>query len=157
MAKVEEAIQRKLQEDPNFEVNTLADKCLADKFMHNDQLSERLEFIKYIGINSSVRINKEQLSFIWEELVVKSPMQNDHEMFYMWLRDVCDIHATYNCIIELDELIEFFREKMSTRSKVFQSLTIEGFNCIQSFFILLNESSKKLQRLNTSATQTNQA
>lgn len=57
MTKVDDYIRKKLESDPNFEVNTLNDKCMADKFIHSDHVSDRLEFIKYIGCNSAVRIN----------------------------------------------------------------------------------------------------
>jgi hypothetical protein len=70
--RVNDVINNKLSEDPNFEVNTLSEKCLAEKFVHNDQLSERLEFIKYIGSCSSVKITKDHLALIWDYLVVRS-------------------------------------------------------------------------------------
>lgn len=41
-----------------MEVNILSDKILFDKFIHSDQLSERLDFIKYIGSSSNVIITQ---------------------------------------------------------------------------------------------------
>jgi len=36
MGKAREFIQKKLDENPAFEINSLSDKCLYDKFIHSD-------------------------------------------------------------------------------------------------------------------------
>ena len=49
----------------------------------------------------------------------------------------------------LDDLMAFYKEKMlrSDDDDVYQDLSLEGFHCIQSFFVLLNGISGKLIRL----------
>lgn len=37
---------------------------------------------------------------------------------------------------------------MTKETKAFNFITLEGFNCIQSFFVLLNETTFKLVKLN---------
>lgn len=49
----------------------------------------------------------------------------------------------------LDDLMSFYREKMlrSDEDDVYKDLSLEGFHCIQSFFVLLNGLSGKLIRI----------
>lgn len=68
-------------------------------------------------------------------------------MFYRWLKDLCDSHTSGEPIIELEELFSFFREKLSNDLDALKAITLEGYNCVQSFFILMNEASKNLIRL----------
>jgi len=66
-------------------------KVLVDKFMHGDQLTERLEFIRYYADSSKkVRVSAAGLDTLWEEVVTKSPIENDSKLLYEWLRAVCD-------------------------------------------------------------------
>ena len=75
--------------------------------------------------------------------------QSDSNLFYQWLKEVCDLHSQYCAVVDLSDLISFFSDQiLKEQTKVFNTISLEGFNCIQSFFILLNESSKKLLRLN---------
>ena len=52
-------------------------------------------------------------------------------------------------IVTLDDLMAFYREKMlrSEEDDVYKDLSLEGFHCIQSFFVLLNGLSGKLIRI----------
>lgn len=46
-----------------------SDSVLAERFCHSDQLNERIEFLKFISVNSAVKISKLHLSILWDELV----------------------------------------------------------------------------------------
>lgn len=46
-----------------------ADSVLAERFCHSDQLNERIEFLKFITVNSAIKISKLHLSVLWKELV----------------------------------------------------------------------------------------
>lgn len=48
MFKARSALRKKIEFEPNTDKKTLADKVLADKFIHSDQINERLEFLKFL-------------------------------------------------------------------------------------------------------------
>ena len=65
--------------------------AIIDLFMHEDQVIERLEFIKfYSNIQNSVHLSSSNLQILWTELVSKSLDDNDSKALYVWLREVCD-------------------------------------------------------------------
>ena len=95
---------------------------------------------------------------------MKSPLDSDKILIYQWLREVCDIFLGERekkgsqetnkgqSIVTLDDLMAFFKEKMlkDDEEECFQDLTIEGFHCIQSFFVLLNGITGKIIRITES-------
>ena len=50
----------------------------------------------------------------------------------------------------MSELINFFQQKIGADQEAYKTISIEGFNCIQSFFIMVNEASRKILRLSLS-------
>lgn len=144
-------------------------KVIYGLYAHCDQITQRLEFIKFYAESSNkVSINSDQLNILWEQLALKSPIDQDRKQIYQWLREVCDLFLSENekkndkndkkdgtnmskadTIVTLDDLMAFYREKMlrSDDDDVYKDLSIEGFHCIQSFFVLLNGLSGKLIRI----------
>lgn len=47
-------------------------------------------------------------------------------------------------VVDPDELIAFFKEKINSDTTNFSNLSIEGYHCIQSFFVLINKKAKRL-------------
>ena len=125
-------------------------KVYADKFMHGDQIAERLEFLKfYASCTYKVNMNSEHLKILWDELIRKSPVDSDRKLHYQWLRGLCDQMSTANTnnskeaskIVEVDEMVKFYREAMdiaNDESDEFKNLSLEGWHCVQSFFVLIN-------------------
>jgi hypothetical protein len=69
-----------------------------------------MEFLKFVAGNSNtIRVNEDMLNILWDELVVLSMIHNDQEIFYKWLREVCDLHTQSCSIVEVDVLISFFK------------------------------------------------
>lgn len=71
-------------------------------------------------------------------------------MFYKFIKDVCDMYDSGIAIVELDDIIEFFQEfvfRNDGDESIYTKMTIEGFNSIYSFFLLLNQKNKKIVRL----------
>jgi len=59
--------------------------------MHSDQLTERLEFIRYYASNSpAAQLNSGHLETLWDQLLTKSPVEHDKKQLYQWLREICD-------------------------------------------------------------------
>lgn len=88
--KARSALRKKLEIDPNIDKKGLVDKVLTEKFIHSDQINERLEFLTYITAQSSIKLRSEHLSKLWDELVLHAMFIHDSDMFYRWLKDVCD-------------------------------------------------------------------
>ena len=66
-------------------------KVFVDHFVHSEQVKERLEFIKfYTHCSHKVKLKSNHLNILWDELIVKSLVQNDDTQMYKWLREVCD-------------------------------------------------------------------
>ncbi len=74
MLKARLGLRSKQQSEPLHDTKALADKVLADRFIHSDQMNERFDFIKYVASNSAVKATKFHISVLWNELVV-------HQMF----------------------------------------------------------------------------
>lgn len=155
MAKPER--QEELKSDPH-------NKAIHDTFAHASQINERLLFFSfYAKCSSKVRISGTQLEIIWSELVVKSPIDHDRKAAYEWLRSLIDNFVKSESqeekdkaasLATYDDLMQFFRKsiidvdgKSMENSEFMSDLAIEGFHLIQSFFIMLNTVTGKLQRL----------
>ena len=130
---------------------------IYDRYAHSDQVGNRLEFLKYLANNSSSAFDDKVLNFLWDELVLNSSLNVDQESLYRWLKQVCDI-SSRTCLVKREDLIAFFRyvslfltffcrTNMVRDNKAFTAITQEGFQCIQSFFLLINEQTKKIQKL----------
>jgi hypothetical protein len=53
-------------------------------------------------------------------------------------------------LVELNDIIEFFQQNVfrsESEDSVFSRLTLEGFNSVSSFFLLLNQKNMKIIRL----------
>jgi hypothetical protein len=107
--------------------------------MHSDQITERIEFIKYYaGKSKNVRLSANYLNILWDELVNKSVDENDSKLMYQWLREVCDqtlleSQSTTPALIPKQELVQFYHDTMNIENKQvegFKNLGIEGFHCI---------------------------
>ena len=55
-------------------------------------------------------------------------------------------------MVNVDDLVQFFHEKIDMWSKTeeqFKNISVPGFHCIQSFFVLVNEIKGKLIKINS--------
>ncbi len=48
--------------------------------------------------------------------------------------------------MDLEDMRGFFTETMCAADNKYKPLSVEGFECIKSFFLIVNESNEKLQR-----------
>ena len=118
----------------------MSDETYFDLFAHSDQLTERLNFIKDLASYGSFMISKEHLTLLWDVLTVDNPLVKDHQQFYVWLRKVSeDVLKDGKAICDQDQLIAFFREKIGSERADFTNLNLEGYYCIQAFFVLINK------------------
>ena len=61
-------------------LDKLETRVIIDTFMHSDQISERLEFIRFYARSSSAaQLTTRHLEALWDQLVTKSPVDKDKE------------------------------------------------------------------------------
>jgi hypothetical protein len=94
-------------------------------------MNERFLFLKSITKASNVRISEEQLSFLWREMVTLSMFPSDNDQFFKFLKEICELHTEGYCIIDMDELVKFFKEQILDNGGDFlPKITTEGFYAI---------------------------
>jgi hypothetical protein len=77
---------------------------------------------------------------LWELLIEESALPADGEAFYKWLVESCENDEDSSSDIwKVKEIGELFNEKLGSGSKDFSALSMDGFLCIQSYFLLENE------------------
>ena len=53
-------------------------KVIFDMFVHSDQISERIEFIKfYCKSQKKVKLDEKKLNILWQEIAINSLIEND--------------------------------------------------------------------------------
>jgi len=62
-------------------------------------------------------------------------------LFFGFLKELCNMYSQGYALLDLEDLLGFFRESILSESdsNVLLNLSLEGFFCIQSFFLLANE------------------
>jgi hypothetical protein len=146
-AKITPLIAAIPEENQTAEVPKLTESTVVDMFNHNLELDARLKLIHYIAVHSDTKLTKQDLLVIWEELISNNPMFGDHQIVYKWLRGIIDDCLKNRLgLIDESELIEFFKAKIADENddSQFKNLSIEGYYCIQSFFLLINMKNRKL-------------
>jgi len=80
-------------------------------------------------------------------LIDKSKIASDGEAFFKWLVESCeqeDNEIAQKEIWNVKEIGNLFNEKLGSGTRDFSDLSLDGFLCIQSYFLLENENEKKL-------------
>jgi len=145
----EKVISNVLVEGKVDKSRDLGMQVLADYFVHSDQVTQFLEFIRFIADSSpKVQLTSVHLKTLWDYLIVRSPDDNDRNLLYSWLRGVCDNQSKE--LVPMDQLLEFYTSRMAVGVEgddQYKLLSIQGFHCIQSFFVLINEKQGKLRKI----------
>ena len=120
---------------------------LFDRHPHSEHVKQRLDFLHYVlSQHAGLRIDKRQVQLLWEVLVVKSVVLADKEALFKWLRRACNEQTADTQFIALEDMRGFFAETMCAPHHKYKQLSPEGFECIKSYFLVVNESRQKLQR-----------
>lgn len=78
---------------------------------------------------------------MWEQLLINSKISIDSEIFYYWLKTLLtDIQSR----ITQEAMLHFFKEKICSDKVNFINLKRNGFECIQTMFLQINEYEDKL-------------
>ena len=122
------------------------------RFDHKTNITERLEFLKFLASHSSYTISRKEVDVIWSSLVDESKIDYDEEAMFKWLKESCETDVGSAQVWQLKDIGEIFNERFSKGSGEMGNLTLDGFYCIQSYFLLANETSEKLRRVKTKPT-----
>ena len=117
------------------------------RYDHKTNITERLEFIKFLASHSSYTISRKEVDTIWNMLIDNSKIEFDEEAVFKWLRESCESEAGSSQVWQLNDIGEIFNERLGKGSNEMGSLTLDGFYWIQSYFLLANETSEKLKRI----------
>ena len=92
---------------------------------------------------------------MWDVLVDKSLITFDRKQLFSMLKDFVDVAFSTedNSVISLEDLFSFYRESISEGLSDFTSLSLEGFICIQGFFVLINSRAGKVKTLHDVKTE----
>lgn len=125
------------------------------KYSHDEEIDERLQFIKYVSsFSNSFKITKHELNIIYDLLVKKSKISSDQEEFLTWCKSLCESSSISNSVLDLNEVGEFFTEKMKSSELNIKSLPLVGFEFLQHYFLSVNEKSSKLLKSSAKSNKT---
>jgi len=79
----------------------------GSKYLHCEEVEERLNFLKTFAANSSFEVTKVHLKIIYD-LLSGSPVKGDLEEFLKWCKNACENLS--DRIVDLNEVGEFFSE-----------------------------------------------
>lgn len=124
--------------DDKLDSKDLECQIIYDQFMHSDQVTQRLEFIKfYVKSSFQVSVTSQHLETLWDLLVLNSPVEKDSKQLYQWLREICDQVERLNLnngeqpFVAMEDIIKFYHAKIaSTEDKTeetYKLMLIEGF------------------------------
>ena len=82
-------------------------------------------------------------------LVDKSKIRFDKKQCFSLLKDFVDVAFSTedNSVVSMDDLFSFYRECIAEGLSDFTTLSLEGFVCIQSFFVLINSRAGKIRTM----------
>lgn len=71
-------------------------------------------------------------------------MTSDNEEFLTWCKSSCEQSSGSTSILDLNEVGEFFTEKMKSKELDVRNLLVVGFDFLQHYFLSVNEKEQKL-------------
>lgn len=125
--------------DYSAQVNTLLTKShdqelrkklfvVNQKYSHQEEIDERLTFLRYISqISTDYSISKLELEVLYELLVKDSKIHSDQDEFLTWCKSSCEQSTSTIQILDLNEVGEFFTEKMKNGELDVRNLLVVGF------------------------------
>lgn len=141
----------------NADPTKLDATVIADLFMHGDQITLRLEFIRFYATSSrDVQLETDNINKLWDLLILNSPVEKDEKQMYKWLREVTDQaerlrKENVQPVVTLEKLIDFYHQRIAVDKDdhvdKYKLLSIEGYQCRQSFFVLINQTQGKIRKV----------
>ena len=122
-------------------INITDQEVFVGKVPHKESVRERLDFIKFLARESELIISKPLVSKLWDLLIDKSSLLSDEQAFNQWLIESCsEESAKSDDIWNAKDIGQLFQEKLASNDNDFSTLSLDGFLCIKSYFLLENET-----------------
>ena len=148
--KVDEEIKAAEASEKAFDDSKLHEKIYEGVFPHQEQITERFEFLTLFAQECSSRLSKDQLAQLWTNLVDRNQIKFDKKQLFLMLKNFVNVAIggeDDNKVIVLEELCAFYRDSIAHGVSDYSSLDLEGAICLISFFILINSQQGRLQVL----------
>ena len=148
--KVAEDIKAAEVAEKAFDDSKLHEKMYESCFTHQEQMTERIEFLTLFAQECSKTISKDQLAQLWNVLVDQNQIKFDKKQVFLMLKNFVTIAMageSDNRVIALEDLCAFYRECIAQGLTDFSNLDLEGAICLISFFILINSQQGRLKLL----------
>lgn len=125
-----------LQEQPDI----IPDKLLLDKrYPHQQQLQERLDFLKFVLKDGQLWLCSDQAKQIWQCLAVNAAFPGDREECFRWFGKLMGDEPDLDPSINKD----FFENNLLQLDPQF--LSESGIRCFERFFKAVNSKEEKLK------------
>lgn len=136
------------EEDLNFLVNERAPYLTA--------VGERLQFILYIFANNETgsgtsSLTYEHLSELWDIMVNQALLPGERDVVYKWIKETAESKSGFP--MKSQDLLKFFQEKINN-AQSYETMTIEGFNCVKNLFLIINEKLGKISKVKANSVTT---
>ena len=107
-------------------------------YTHSKNLEVRLDGILFILDTVQIqgpRIQAEQLQRLWDILITNTKLPGDMRAFMRFFRRVLQ-ERTW---LDIRVVCQFFEEKVEKNTQIAQEISYDGFICIQTMFLYINE------------------
>lgn len=138
-------VQSQICDMTPHEIESLGEQATFDRFPHSDQIKERVQLIGNFVAAGSFGLKLTHLEKLWDLIIRENLIVSDHPILYKWLRILCDAVLKEKVeLIDQEDLIKFFTDKTNGQHSDFINLSLEGYYCFQTFFILMNRKAHRL-------------
>jgi len=83
---------------------------------------------------------------LWNLTYIKAGTQGERELLLKWLKDAVESQSSGKGIFQETAAKQFFISKMANQENDYSLLTLDGFKCFKSYFLLVNEFNSHLKR-----------
>lgn len=127
------------KEQPNLESTEL---LLDNRYAHQQQIQERLEFLKFLLKDGQLWLCADQAKQIWNCLAVNAAFPSDREECFRWFGKLMGDEPDLDPGINKD----FFENNLLQLDPIL--LTESGIRCFERFFKAVNSKEEKLKAKN---------
>lgn len=134
----------KKKSGPEFSpISELLDSELFEEgFSHTQNVLSRLKALIFMleTCEGSEQLQQTQLMQLWDILTQNMVLETDQEFFFKFLKAILNEKNW----IDTGVICELFETKIQGNYDLLANIQIETFNCIQTMFLIINESQNSL-------------
>lgn len=138
LTKYMDKIREIVRENPEQQAQNL---CIDNRYPHTQQISERLDFLKFLLKDGQLWLCADQAKQIWQCLAVNAIFPSDREECFRWFSKLMGEEPDLDPGINED----FFENNLLQLEP--QLLTESGIKCFERFFKAVNSKEEKLKAI----------